>query len=193
MSVRTIPAVRLAALVPGLTALVLGPAVARSGPVPQPPSSEQVASAFERLEGEWVGSGTLLGRAAAFEMRWERDASGFVRLSFSNAWVTEDGGVTPVLSARATYLVDGAAAVGVWIDDRPQQIRLDAVVSDSSVITHWVAPSEEGRTEYVVHSPDSVTVRDFVRADDGERLFAEASYRRATPSSAPSPTRRAIG
>jgi len=137
---------------------------------------------FTTLEGSWEGSGVLLGRRAAFEMRWEAAGSGFVRLLFSNAWVEEDGRLTPVLSARATYLVDGASASGVWIDDRPQRLQLEAIVTDSSVVTKWTAASEHGRTEYLVRSPESVVVRDFVVVEGTDRLFAEATYYRVSMS-----------
>jgi hypothetical protein len=115
-------------------------------------------------------------------MRWETGTSGFIRLSFSNAWVEEGGRVTPVLSARAIYLVDGASASGVWIDDRPQRLRLEATVTDSSVVTNWTAESEQGRTEYIVRSPNSVVVLDFVVVEGADRLFAEAEYHRVSTS-----------
>ena len=136
------------------------------------------ADVFARLEGRWVGTGALLGRPAEFSMRWTTDEAGFVRLAFRNGWVGEDGGVTPVLAAEALYRPGDSTAVGVWLDDRPQRLRLTATLTDSTVITHWVADAEEGRTEYRVRSADEVVVRDFVQAGDVERLFAEASYRR---------------
>ena len=134
---------------------------------------------FSALEGAWEGSGVLLGRPAVFEMRWEAGRSGFVDLTFSNAWTEEGGSSAPALSARATYFVGAASASGVWIDDRPQRLRLDAVVTDSSVVTNWFAETETGRTEYIVRSPTSVMVRDFVLVEGADRLFAEASYQRA--------------
>lgn len=135
----------------------------------------------------------LLGRPAVFEMRWTAGTSGFVTLSFSNAWLEEGGGTTPVLSARATYLVDGTRAAGVWIDDRPQQLRLDAVVTDSSVVTTWVADAERGRTEYIVRGPEAVVVRDVVIVEGADRLFAEATYRRAPRGGWTSSTSTAFG
>lgn len=144
----------------------------------QPPTA--LPPVFSLLEGSWEGSGVLLGRQAAFEMRWEAGTAGFVMLSFSNAWLEDGGATTPVLSARATYLVDGVSASGVWIDDRPQRLRLEAVVTDSSVVTNWVADTERGRTEYIVRGRESVVVRDVVIVEGADRLFAEATYRRAS-------------
>jgi hypothetical protein len=134
------------------------------------------------LLGEWEGSGTLLGRPAEFRMEWELVEPGFLRLSFTNSWIGADGVSTPVLSAQPTYLLNGPSAIGVWLDDRPQRLTLEARITDSSLVVHWLAEKETGRTEYLVSGPDSVVVRDFVFSEESERMFAEASYRRVTPT-----------
>ena len=144
---------------------------------PRPPSDVPVV--FNTLEGSWEGEGVLLGRPGAFEMTWSVDEAGFVHLAFSNALVLDGGSTTPVLSARATYLPDGPAATGVWVDTRPQRLTLEATLTDSTVVTTWVAETETGRTEYVVRSPDLVEVRDYVLQGGEYSLFAEASYSRA--------------
>ncbi len=144
-------------------------------------AQEDLPPVFERLAGSWVGSGVLLERPAAFEMRWELGENGFVHLTFTNAFVGEDGARMPVLSSRATYLPRGSTAVGVWLDTRPQQLTLLATMTDSSVVTNWTAEAEEGRTEYVVRSDQEVVVRDFVLVGGVERPFASATYRRAPP------------
>ncbi len=133
----------------------------------------------EALTGEWEGSGILLGNQAAFRMKWTPIRGGFVRLSYMNMWIDQNGDTTPVLSAEATYGVEGAAALGVWLDDRPQRLTLNAIMNDSSIVTEWVAPTETGRTEYVVRSPDEAVVRDFVIVDGVPQLFGEGRYRRA--------------
>ena len=143
----------------------------------------EVPVVFQKLEGHWIGSGVLLGRPASFMMHWEIGIDRFVRLGFSNAWLDEDGIRTPVLSSEATYLPSGSTALGVWLDDRPQRLTLQATLTDSTVTTSWKADAEEGRTEYLVRSPEEVVVRDVVYVDGSERLFAEALYRRApTPA-----------
>lgn len=133
---------------------------------------------FAALEGDWEGSGTLMQRPASFSMRWESTGDGFMRLTYTNAFVGDDGTVTPVLTANAVYFVRGSSAIGVWLDTRPQRLTIEALLTDSSVVSSWTAASETGRTEYVVHSADSVTVRDFVDVNGTERLFGEATYRR---------------
>jgi hypothetical protein len=141
-----------------------------------------VPSVFSVLEGAWEGRGELLGRSAVFQMRWEIMSAGFIRLTFSNSWVTEDGNTTPVLSSHAVYYLRDSSTVGVWLDDRPQRINLEASVTDSSIVTQWTAKAESGRTEYLIRSPDSVVVHDFVYVNGAERPFAEATYRRRAAS-----------
>ena len=111
-------------------------------------------------------------------MEWTSLGGGFVRLSYTNAWVGEDGDTIPVLSAEATYRAQGSTALGVWLDSRPQQLTLNAVLTDSSVVTRWTAAAETGRTEYVLLSPNEAVVRDFVIVDGADQPFGEATYRR---------------
>jgi hypothetical protein len=131
---------------------------------------------FVALAGDWEGSGVLFGNPAAFRMSWTPLGGGFVRLSFTNLMLGENGDSIPVLHAEATYRVDGTTALGVWIDDRPQQLTLTANLTGTSVLTEWVAPAERGRTEYVVTAEGGVVVRDYVVGDSGPRLFAESTY-----------------
>ncbi len=154
----------------------LGPGLAAQGE-----AKPGVSPVFSTLEGAWEGSGKLFDRPARFQMGWEVVSDGFVRLSFSNAFVGEEGEDVPVLSSQATYLLNGPSGIGVWIDNRPQRLTLDISVTDSSVTTTWTAEAEVGRTEYVVRSNEEILVRDYVSAGDSERLFAEAVYRRKTP------------
>jgi hypothetical protein len=158
--------------------VALGPAAAA-----QEDFAADLPTVFEKLDGQWTGSGVLLGRPAEFVMRWEIGTGGFVRLIFSNAWVSDDGSRTPVLSSEATYLPSGSSALGVWLDDRPQRLTLHAALTDSTVVTSWKADAEEGRTEYLVRSPEEVVVVDIVYVDGSERRFAEATYRRVPPPS----------
>lgn len=141
-----------------------------------------VSTIFPELEGEWIGSGTLMQRDARFRMTWTTLDGGFVRLSFQNAWVGEGDEEIPVLAAEAVYLDRAGSIMGVWIDGRPQRIRLDAVVTDSSLVTTWTADAERGRTEYVIRSADEIVVLDHVEVDGDLRPFGEANYRRAGSS-----------
>ena len=142
----------------------------------------EVPAVFEALTGKWAGVGTLMGRAAGFEMEWKIRDGGFVELHFKNAFVDASGAATPVLEARAVYRPSGTTAIGVWIDTRPQRIQLEAEISPSAVITIWTAATERGRTEYRIED-GTLTVRDYVEADGEMRLFGEARYTRVSGGS----------
>lgn len=142
------------------------------------------ARVFERLEGAWSGSGTLFGRPAGFEMEWRLEWDGRIAtLRFNNAFVAEDGARTPVLEATAYYRAgSGGEERGTWIDSRGEILALRFEAGDSTLMVHWEADSESGRTEYRLAGDDVLEVLDLVRGGDDWREFGRASYRRATPS-----------
>ena len=140
-------------------------------------SDTHLPDVFSALEGVWAGTGTLMGRQASFEMEWDIQEGGFVELRFKNFFVDASGALTPVLEARALYRPSGTTAVGVWIDTRPQRLQLESEISQSAVITDWIAPTERGRTEYRIED-GGVTVRDYVEVDGEMQLFGEAHYHR---------------
>ena len=139
--------------------------------------SQDVPEIVDLLAGSWEGEGELLGRPGDFSMTWDAREGGFLRLSFRNGWTADDGTVTPVLAAEAVYHLRGDSGLGVWMDSRPQQLTLQAELTDSSMVVLWTAAAETGRTEYVVRG-DMAHVIDVVFVDGVERPFAEASYRR---------------
>jgi hypothetical protein len=156
--------------VAGLLLAITVPAVAQDAPE---------TSVFDAMVGKWVGEGTLMGRPARFTADWSARDDGFYVLSFTNAFAGSDGQVTPVLSAVATYLPRGQEATGVWLDTRPQRIELSSVLSETSIVTTWVAPDERGRTEYRLEPDGSLRVLDFVETDGQMHPFGEALYTRA--------------
>ena len=132
------------------------------------------------LEGEWEGTGTLFGDAAAFTMEWTPVLGGrFMRLRFTNAFV-RDGDVTPVLEAEAFYrLEDDASLAGHWFDTRGVIITLRGVVEDDALVADWSAEGiEDGRTTYRVVDATTVEVTDLVQTPDGWNEFGRAIYRR---------------
>lgn len=161
----------------GMLVALMWSAVTVVGALAQERAASSVPAVVSELSGSWEGSGVLFDRPAEFEMRWEVTQSGFVRLSFGNAFAASSQDRRPVLSAEATYHFRGNTGVGVWVDNRPQLLTLDATATDTSLVTHWVAPSEQGRTEYIVDR-DTVLVRDFVGGRGSERKFADAVYTR---------------
>lgn len=135
---------------------------------------------FGLLAGDWVGEGTLLGRPAAFTIRWTLSSVSEARLDFTNGFRDRTGVVTPVLEAVAIYTVTPSGqVVASWADNRPQAIEIEADVSDSTVVSHWTAPAERGRTEYRLEPDGTMTVRDWVFSDGELRPFGEALYRRS--------------
>ena len=145
---------------------------------PDPGGVADVARVFERLEGDWAGEGTLLGRPARFTMRWTRVLEGrFARLEFTNAFAAETGSdPTPVLSAVAHYpLADAGPGRGWWFDSRGEKLALEVAPSDSELRVRWEGPGESGVTVYRIEG-DGVVAVDSVAGADGPREFGRAAY-----------------
>ena len=141
------------------------------------PVHGQEAAVFGDLAGEWRGAGTLLGRTAEFSMCWE-PGDGFAVLRFANAFVDADVRV-PVLNAAAVYRTSPANPEAVWLDSRGVRVEIRWEASDSALVSHWTAPTEEGRTTYRVRSAAELEVVDEVSTGDGWRTFGTADYTRA--------------
>ncbi len=147
---------------------------------PQQLDSPQPPLVIANLIGNWEGEGKLFGQPAEFSMSWSWELDRrFVRLNFENGLVS-DGQIQPVLKAIAFYRVaESGELTGHWFDSRGQTLRLEPAAGDSTLITHWFAESEQGRTTYRIRGPDSVEVTDEVMADGQWRPFGAASYRRS--------------
>ena len=142
-----------------------------------PLAAQEPAAIFERLGGEWRGEGTLLGRAARFEMRWESRGALTV-LAFENAFVDSSGRSTPVLSAAAVYRTSPQSPEAVWLDTRGVRIEIRWTATDSTLVANWSAPEETGRTTYRLTASQEIEVVDEVESDGALRAFATARYRR---------------
>lgn len=140
-------------------------------------TAQEAPSIFAQLHGEWVGTGTLMDRAARFTMRWDA-TDRFATLAFSNAFVDSAGQATTALSAVAVYRTSPQHSDGVWLDSRNFRIEIRWEATDSSLVANWAAPTESGRTTYTYRSQDEVMVLDEVMTRSGPRIFAQARYRR---------------
>jgi hypothetical protein len=145
--------------------------------VAAPLAAQDTVSAFDHLQGAWHGTGTLMGRDARSTMTW-RMSDGFAILTFANGFAAPDGQITPVLNAVAVYRTSPATPEAVWLDSRGVRIDIAWEASDSTLVAHWTAPTEAGRTTYRVRSADAIEVVDEVQSGNSWRTFGTARYRR---------------
>jgi hypothetical protein len=141
-------------------------------------AAQETGEIFERLAGEWHGEGTLMGRAARFEMGWE-PRGGLAVLTFENGFADPDGQPIPVLQAAAVYRTSRESPEAVWLDSRGARIEIRWTATDSTLVANWSAPREVGRTTYRMISSEEIEVVDEVASDGTLRPFATARYRRA--------------
>jgi hypothetical protein len=154
--------------------------VAQARPIPV--LAQSTGSALERLAGEWSGAGDLMGRAARFEMCWEKVLGGaFTRLRFANYFVTPAGDQR-VIEAIGLYPARGEA--GTWADSRGVVFTLRVENGPSTLTVEWTGTGESGRTRYELTADTTISVTDEVRAGGEYRPFATARLRRESPSCA---------
>jgi hypothetical protein len=135
------------------------------------------APVFQHLQGIWRGDGALMGRPARFSLSWQRHEQLAV-LTFTNGFADSSGAVTPVLHAAAVYRTTSRTPEAVWLDSRGVRIEIAWEATDSALVAQWTAPSESGRTTYLVRGAETLEVVDEVRTASGWRTFATARYRR---------------
>lgn len=143
------------------------------------PAADPTGTVFDRLTGDWRGEGTLLGRDARFTMTW-RPHRDFAVLTFGNGFVDPDGGTTPVLNAAAVYRTTADNPEAVWLDSRGVRIEIRWEASGSTLVAHWTAPTERGRSTYRTLGPDRVEVVDEVLSGDEWRVFGTARLSRVS-------------
>ncbi|MEZ5293528.1 MAG: hypothetical protein R2745_20765 [Vicinamibacterales bacterium] len=142
-----------------------------------------VAAFLARLQGHWLGAGTILGQPAEVEMRWAPVLDGaFARLT----WVSRIG---PASTARrfeghAYYgLRSPGTGRAVWVDSSGLTRPIVATVArtgDALVASWGTADTERGETTYHLESPDTVVVVDRVLRPDGTwREFGRTRLARA--------------
>ena len=94
-------------------------------------------------------------------MHWEPKDS-FAVLTFANSFVAPDGQVTSVLNSAAIYRTSSDTPEAVWLDSRGVRVEIRWEATDSTLVSHWTAPTESGRTTYRVRSSDEIEVVDEV-------------------------------
>lgn len=138
-------------------------------------------SVLVRLEGQWQGTGTILGQVSRVEMEWARTLAGrFTRLTF----VSHIGPppATQRFEGHAYYQADGVDRWrATWFDSsgltRPITASGDA--GDALVATWGTPETEVGETTYRLRAPDRLEVVDRVRSKDGTwREFGRSTLSR---------------
>ena len=151
-------------------------------PVPAPSATTSIAGVLSRLDGDWRGTGTILGQPARVEMRWTFALDGaFQHLT----WVSLIGSdPTPRRFEGQAYYGRTAAGAGraVWVDSSGLTRPIQVTPSDDgqALVAAWGTPETEvGETTYRLESPTSVLVVDRVRRKDGTwREFGRSTLSR---------------
>lgn len=133
------------------------------------PAVAQAPAFFERLAGEWRGTGEVSGMSGDMRMHWEPVLDGqFQRLSMDNSLVGKDG-ATWHFKAQGYYRVASDGSVtGQWFDSRGFNLPLAGRVEADTMTIDWGTESspERGRSTYRL-TADALEVTDEVYGKDG--------------------------
>jgi hypothetical protein len=169
-----------------LAGVVLVTASVASSAQPSPATPATSLPAFlSRLDGQWQGSGTILGQPARIEMRW---AVALDDAFHHLTWVSRIGaGATPRrFEGQAFYgRTPAGAGRAVWVDSSGLTRPITATLSadGAALVAAWgTADTELGETTYRLESPESLLVVDRVRGKDGTwREFGRSTLSRTLP------------
>jgi hypothetical protein len=131
---------------------------------------------FNRLSGQWSGTGTVLNQPSKISMTWSWELGGqFLRLTFRN-----EMGTAPkinVFEGHAYYRPAGNDRYrGMWFDNSGMFRPLDARRDGDALVSKWGTPdTEEGETTYRLLPDGQMEVIDRVKGKDGTwRTFGQS-------------------
>lgn len=149
---------------------------------PSTPATAAVAVAeaptLAAFHGSWEGEGAAFGQPARATLAIGPADGGGMALAYR---LVVEGAPAIAYSADADYRIDAKGRVrGRWSDSRGQTRPIAGILTSEGLSTHWgSADVEIGRSTYVLHADNGLTVTDSVLQDDGSwRVFATLRYRK---------------
>ncbi|WP_227340009.1 hypothetical protein [Sphingopyxis sp. P8] len=136
------------------------------------------APTLAAFRGNWGGEGIAFGRPARATLAIGPADDGGMALAYRLVVEREPA---IAYSAHADYRIDAKGRVrGRWSDSRGQMRPVTGILTSEGLSTHWgSADVEIGRSTYMLHSDDGLTVTDSVLQHDGSwRVFATLRYRK---------------
>ena len=138
------------------------------------------SNVFEKLSGNWKGTGVVQGMESEITMKWESVLAGkFYRLSFKNNMKGKNGNI--VFEGTAFYKFKSAAETeGNWFDSFGFIRPIKASLETNKITADWGnKETEEGKTVYNLVEADKLEVVDSIKTKDGTwREFGRSVYTR---------------
>lgn len=125
-------------------------------------------SIFEKMSGNWKGTGVVSGMTSEIEMKWESVlAEKFYRLSFKNNMKGKNSNV--IFEGIAFYKSKSRNETeGSWFDSFGLIRPIKAMVESDKLSAEWGnKETEEGKTVYHLVGTDKLEVVDSVKSKDG--------------------------
>ncbi len=142
----------------------------------------QTTGIFEKIRGNWKGTGIVNQMDSALTMKWEFFlGEKFYRLTFKNTMKSGKGDI--IFEGLAVYQLPETASEtdGIWYDSFGFMRPIKAVLEKDALTANWgTLQTEEGKTVYRLLENDKMEVVDSVKTKDGAwREFGRSNYVRA--------------
>lgn len=137
-------------------------------------------SVFEKLRGNWKGTGLVNKMESNLSMKWEVFLGNkFYRLSFKNTMKGSNGDI--VFEGMAMYKFTASLETERnWYDSFGFVRPIKAILEKNALTANWgTKETEEGKTVYRLVENDKLEVVDSVKMKDGSwHEFGRSSYLR---------------
>ena len=144
-------------------------------------ASSQTDTLLSRVQGNWLGEGTIFGNAAVVQIKWESVlASKFMKLSLRHE-VSTPNNSKQIFEGLAYYQPQGTDKYAAhWFDSRGVTFPIKAYVEGNTLTSLWGSPDkEEGKSTYQLIDDSTLRVVDSVKQKDRTfREFSSATLKR---------------
>ena len=144
-------------------------------------ASSQADTFLTRLQGDWQGEGTVFGRAATLQIKWEWILNNkFLRLSLRHESRAPNN-TNQIFEGQAYYRPEGMDKYAAhWFDSRGVTFTIRSHVEGNTLTSFWGSPdTEEGKSTYQLINHSTLQVVDAVKQKDGTfREFTRATLKR---------------
>ena len=120
-----------------------------------------------RVQGKWLGEGTVFGSAAVVQIKWEWVLAGkFMRLDLRHEVASNSS--KQVFEGQAYYQPQGVDKYAAhWFDSRGVTFPIKAYVEGNTLTSLWGSPDkEEGKSTYQLVDDSTLRVVDSVKQND---------------------------
>lgn len=139
---------------------------------------DSAVSFYDHFQGEWQSEGDAFGMPAQSTMNWTRTLDDrFIHLDYKILLTLSDGKKSSFLGNGYYRPDSGNRYDGFWADNTGDLHPLKLECGEKEVMVHWGSDGEkQGRTQYKLNPSGTMTIIDWVLADESWRQFNKNDF-----------------